>query len=404
MNDAQPAAPQPNDSTDSTEPAPTSDRLSDVLDAHDAGHSHGSLGALTVAAIGIVYGDIGTSPLYALKECLSAHYHLGASTENVLGLLSLMTWSLTMVVTMKYLAFITRATNRGEGGILALLALCPEKMRVAAPGRVTWVTTMVVFGAALLYGDGIITPAISVLSAVEGLSVGTHIFDAWLLPIACAILFALFAFQKVGTARVGALFGPIMLLWFGTLAALGVYHIVQNPSVLQALSPHHGARFLAQHGFTGFAVLGSVVLCVTGGEALYADMGHFGVRPIRYAWLSIVMPSLLLAYFGQGANVLAHPDAAANPFFALVPSGWPTFMLVGLATLAAVIASQALISGAYSLTHQAVHLGLFPRVTVRHTSATTEGQIYLPGINWALAAASISLVVYFRSSAGLAAA
>jgi KUP system potassium uptake protein len=370
----------------------------------ESAHAHAPLAALTLGAIGIVYGDIGTSPLYALKECLSPHYGLAASHDNVIGLLSLMTWALTMVVTVKYLLFITRATNRGEGGILALLALCPERFRVAAPGRVTAVTVMVAFGAALLYGDGMITPAISVLSAVEGIGIATHAFDHWVVPIACLILLGLFALQRFGTARVGSLFGPIMVLWFVVIAGLGLYHVVQNPSVLVALSPHHALRFLLTHGFVGFAVLGSVVLCVTGGEALYADMGHFGLKPIRYAWNGIVMPSLLLAYFGQGANVLAHPEAAENPFYALVPKGWPMFALIGLATMAAVIASQALISGAFSLTHQAVQLGLFPRVTVKYTSATTEGQIYLPGINWALAVSCIVLVLAFGSSSGLAAA
>jgi KUP system potassium uptake protein len=371
---------------------------------HEGGHGHGPIWPLTLAAIGVVYGDIGTSPLYALKECLSPHYGIAPTHDNVLGLLSLMTWALTMVVTIKYLVFITRATNRGEGGILALLALCPERLRVAPPGRVTAVTAMVVFGAALLYGDGMITPAISVLSAVEGLGLATHTFDHWVVPISCVILFGLFSVQRFGTARVGALFGPIMVLWFVVLAGLGLYHMAQNPSVLVALSPHHAVRFLATHGFMGFAVLGSVVLCVTGGEALYADMGHFGLKPIRYAWNGIVMPSLLLAYFGQGANVLAHPEAAENPFYALVPTGWPMFALIALATMAAVIASQALISGAYSLTHQAVQLGLFPRVTVQYTSATTEGQIYLPEINTALMVACIVLVMVFRSSTGLAAA
>ena len=360
--------------------------------------------ALTLGAVGVVYGDIGTSPLYALKECLSPHYGLGPTRENILGLLSLMTWSLTMVVTVKYLVFITRATNRGEGGILALLALCPERLRVAAPGRVTVVTTMVVFGAALLYGDGIITPAISVLSAVEGLGVATHALDAWVVPIACIILLGLFALQRFGTARVGALFGPIMVLWFLVLAGLGAYHIAHEPTVLVALSPHHAIAFLGRHGFMGFAVLGSVVLCVTGGEALYADMGHFGVKPIRYAWNGLVMPSLLLAYFGQGAYVLVHPQAAENPFYSLVPDGPAMYALIGLATMATVVASQALISGVYSLTDQAVHLGLFPRVTVQHTSATTEGQIYLPEINWSLAVACVALVLSFRSSSNLAAA
>jgi KUP system potassium uptake protein len=371
---------------------------------HEGGHGRGPIWPLTLAAIGVVYGDIGTSPLYALKECLSPHYGIAPTHDNVLGLLSLMTWALTMVVTIKYLVFITRATNRGEGGILALLALCPERLRVAPPGRVTAVTAMVVFGAALLYGDGMITPAISVLSAVEGLGLATHTFDHWVVPISCVILFGLFSVQRFGTARVGALFGPIMVLWFVVLAGLGLYHMAQNPSVLVALSPHYALGFLATHGFMGFAVLGSVVLCVTGGEALYADMGHFGLKPIRYAWNGIVMPSLLLAYFGQGANVLAHPEAAENPFYALVPTGWPMFALIALATMAAVIASQALISGAYSLTHQAVQLGLFPRVTVQYTSATAEGQIYLPEINTALMVACIVLVMVFRSSTGLAAA
>ena len=367
-------------------------------------HAHGPVIALAIAAVGVVYGDIGTSPLYAFKECLSPHYGIAATRENVLGLLSLMTWSLTMVVTVKYLVFITHATNRGEGGILALLALCPERLRVAAPGRVTAVTAMVAFGAALLYGDGMITPAISVLSAVEGLGLVTHTFEQWVVPIACAILIGLFALQRFGTARVGALFGPIMLLWFAVLAGLGLYHLALSPSVLVALSPHHAVLFLAQHGFAGFAVLGSVVLCVTGGEALYADMGHFGLPPIRFAWYRVVMPSLLLAYYGQAANVLAHPEAAENPFYALVPPGLPTIALIVLATAAAVIASQALISGAYSLTHQAVQLGLFPRVTVRHMSSDTEGQIYLPEINWVLAVSCIALVLHFETSTNLAAA
>jgi KUP system potassium uptake protein len=367
-------------------------------------HAHGSLAALTVAAVGVVYGDIGTSPLYALKECLSPHYGLSPTRENVLGLLSLMTWSLTMVVTVKYLLFITRATNRGEGGILALLALCPARLRFAQPGRVTAVTAMVAFGAALLYGDGMITPAISVLSAVEGLGMATHAFDHWVVPIACLILLGLFAMQRFGTARVGMFFGPIMIVWFVVLAALGTYHLLQEPSVLAAISPHHAVSFLFTHGFVGFAVLGSVVLCVTGGEALYADMGHFGLKPIRYAWYGLVMPALLLAYYGQGANVLAHPEAMENPFYALVPAGWPMLALIGLATMAAVIASQALISGAFSLTNQAVQLGLFPRATVKHTSSETEGQIYLPGINWTLALACIALVLHFGSSSGLAAA
>jgi KUP system potassium uptake protein len=373
-------------------------------DSLEGQHTHGGLAALTIGALGVVYGDIGTSPLYALKECLSEHYGLEAQRDNVLGLLSMMAWSLTMVVTVKYLGFIMRASNRGEGGILSLLALCPERLRVGKPGRLTFVTMLVIFGAALLYGDGVITPAISVLSAVEGLEVATPHFAPVVVPITVAILLGLFALQKRGTARVGTLFGPIMIIWFTVIGGLGVYHIAQHPDVLVALSPHHAVRFLQAHGFTAFAVLGSVVLCVTGGEALYADMGHFGVRPIRLAWFGMVMPALLLAYFGQGALVISHPEAAENPFFAMVTPGYATYALVGLATVATIIASQALITGAYSLTHQAVQLGLFPRVTVKHTSEQTEGQIYLPEINWMLAVACIGLVVTFRSSTSLAAA
>jgi KUP system potassium uptake protein len=367
--------------------------------------NHGShTTALTIAALGVVFGDIGTSPLYALKECLSDHYGIEAQRANVLGLLSLMVWSLTMVVTVKYLAFVMRATHRGEGGILALLALVPERLRRASPGHLRPVTFLVIIGAALLYGDGMITPAISVLSAVEGLKIATSTFDQWIVPITCGILFILFVVQRHGTASVGALFGPIMVVWFLLLAGLGVWHIIDNPGVLAALSPHHAVWFLTHHGFTGFAVLGSVVLCVTGGEALYADMGHFGVRPIRIAWLRLVMPALILAYFGQGAVVLSNPAAAANPFYSMVPTGLPLYLLVAISTAATIIASQALISGAFSLTHQAVQLGLLPRFFVRHTSAHTEGQIYLRGINWLLAVGAIALVVGFRSSTGLAAA
>ncbi|MFT3924237.1 MAG: KUP/HAK/KT family potassium transporter [Myxococcales bacterium] len=375
-----------------------------AADPHTPVHSHASFAALTLTAIGVVYGDIGTSPLYALKECLSPHYGLSASRDNVMGLLSLMTWALTLVVTVKYLVFITRATNRGEGGILALLALVPERLRIAKPGRIKPITVLVIFGAALLYGDGMITPAISVLSAVEGLGLATQAFEPWVVPLSCLILLGLFAMQRFGTARVGVLFGPVMVVWFVVLGLLGIWHIGHNPSVLLALSPHYAVMFMLEHGFVGFAVLGSVVLCVTGGEALYADMGHFGIKPIQHAWYRLVMPSLLLGYFGQGANVMLHPEAAANPFYEMVPAGAPMLALVCLATVAAVIASQALISGAYSLTNQAVQLGLFPRITIRHTSFQTEGQIYLPEINWALAVSCIALVLQFKTSAGLAAA
>jgi KUP system potassium uptake protein len=368
------------------------------------GHVHGSVAALTLGALGVVYGDIGTSPLYALKECLSPHYGLHPDPTTVLGLLSLMFWSLTMVVTVKYLCFIMRADNRGEGGILALLALCPSSLRAAAPGRLRVVTLLVIVGAALLYGDGMITPAISVLSAVEGLEVATTSLRPAILPITCVILFGVFWIQKHGTARVGRLFGPVMVVWFLTLGVLGAIQVVKHPAVLAALSPHHAAGFLTHHGFAGFAVLGSVVLCVTGGEALYADMGHFGKRPIRMAWLFVAMPALVLAYFGQGALVLADPAAAANPFFAMVPRGPLTYALVALAAAATIIASQALISGAFSLTHQAVQLGLFPRVTVTHTSADAHGQIYVKEINWGIAAACLALVLIFQSSSRLAAA
>ncbi len=370
------------------------------------GHAKATLGSLTLAALGIVYGDIGTSPLYTLHECTTAR-GLPLSEENLLGVLSLIAWSLTMVVTVKYLAFIMRADNGGEGGILALLALIPEKLRTAKPGRVAFVAALVVFGAALLYGDGMITPAISVLSAMEGLSVATTKLKPLILPLTCVVLFALFFIQSRGTGGIGKLFGPIMILWFGTIGVLGAIQIAQHPQVLAALSPHHGARFLVKQEWTGFTLLGSVVLAVTGGEALYADMGHFGAKPIRIAWRGMVMPALLLAYFGQGALLLAPVDQAAvadNPFFSLVPSGFFTYALVALATCATVIASQALISGAFSLTHQAVQLGFFPRVTVQHTSHETEGQIYIPEVNWFLAIACIGLVLSFQESSKMAAA
>jgi KUP system potassium uptake protein len=384
--------------------------------AHDGGHSHGGLAALSLGALGVVYGDIGTSPLYAFKECLGGEHGVSPSPANVLGLLSLIFWSLMMVVTVKYLTFIMRADNKGEGGILALLALIPEKLRAPAGAHVGWLAVLVIAGAALLYGDGMITPSISVLSAMEGVEVASaepivfHVFHhtvplkSCIVPATCVILVGLFAIQSRGTGTVGKLFGPVMLLWFGTLAALGAWHLSKNLGVLVALDPRHAFAFFRDHGFHGFVVLGSVVLVVTGGEALYADMGHFGRGPIRVAWLGVVLPSLVLAYFGMGALVLADPAAAANPFFAMVPKGPPTIALVVLSTLATIIASQALISGAFSLTNQAIQLGFFPRVTVKHTSSEAEGQIYVPEINWFLAAACILLVVSFRESSKLAAA
>ena len=367
---------------------------------------HGaSVRALTLAALGVVFGDIGTSPLYTLRECVTSAEHGGAPTQaGIFGLLSLMFWSLTMVVAVKYLGFIMRADNHGEGGILALLALVPEKLRAPKGKKVGWVAVLVLIGAALLYGDGIITPAISVLSAVEGLEIATDKLRPAVVPITCAILIGLFYIQRRGTADVGRFFGPIMLVWFFTLLVLGILHITTNPTVLWALSPHHAVRFFLQHGFHGFAVLGAVVLTVTGGEALYADMGHFGARPIRLAWWALVMPSLVINYFGQGAMLLAHPETIANPFFSQVPHGLLTYALVALSAAASVIASQALISGAYSLTHQAVQLGYFPRVTVKHTSHETEGQIYIPQINWGLMVACLIVVLQFQKSSALAAA
>ncbi len=372
--------------------------------AHATPHA-GSTGKLALAALGIVFGDIGTSPLYTLKECLKEEHGVPRAAENTLGVLSLIFWALTLVVTVKYLSFIMRADNRGEGGILALLALIPEKLRKEKGGGIGWVALLVIIGAALLYGDGMITPAISVLSAVEGLELATPTFKPYAVPITCVILLGLFMIQKRGTGGVGKLFGPVMVMWFGTIGVLGAYHVMKYPAVFAALSPHHAISFFTRHGFKGFAVLGSVVLAVTGGEALYADMGHFGARPIRIAWLCFVMPALLLAYFGQGAMVLADPELAnLNPFFAMVPAGMWTYALVALSGAATVIASQALISGAFSLTHQAVQLGFFPRVTVRHTSSEAEGQIYVPEINWLLAIACIALVLAFKESTKLAAA
>jgi KUP system potassium uptake protein len=369
------------------------------------GHSPKTgVAALTLSALGIVFGDIGTSPLYTLTECTGEH-GVPPTPGNLLGVLSLIFWSLTMVVGVKYLSFIMKAHNRGEGGICALLALVPPKRRSSTRStHVGLVAVLVLIGAALLYGDGIITPAISVLSAVEGLGVATSKLQPAVVPITCAILVGLFMIQRRGTASVGRLFGPVMLVWFGVLGVLGARQIVVHPGVLEALSPTHAARFLAGHGLGGIAVLGGVVLAVTGGEALYADMGHFGARPIRLGWWLVAMPALVLNYFGQGALMLHDPAASASPFYALVAPGAQTYALVGLATAATIIASQALISGAFSLTHQAVQLGYFPRVTIRHTSSEAEGQIYIPQINWALMIACVILVIGFQKSSHLASA
>ena len=360
-----------------------------------------ALAILSLGALGVVYGDIGTSPLYALKECFTGHHSVAPTPENVLGVLSLVFWAMTFVVSFKYLGFVMRADNRGEGGILALLALVGQR----DPGRGArrFLILAGLFGAALLYGDGIITPAISVLGAIEGVSVATPAFEHLVVPIAVLIIFLLFAFQKRGTAAVGAVFGPVMLLWFACIAILGVRGILLDPSVLRAVSPQYAIDFFRADGVAGFLVLGSVVLVITGGEALYADMGHFGKRPIRLAWFTIAMPALLLNYFGQSALILHDPTAAANPFYHLVP-GWALYPMIVIATSAAIVASQALISGAFSLTRQAVQLGYAPRVTIKHTSVTEIGQIYLPQVNAALGLGCVALVIGFRSSSNLAAA
>ena len=357
---------------------------------------------LTLGAIGVVYGDIGTSPLYAVRECFSEHSGIAVTPANVLGLLSLVFWSLIIVISVKYISFVLRADHRGEGGVLALMTLvAPRGSDKTALGR--WVVPTGLFAAALLYGDGMITPAISVLSAVEGLSVATPVFEPFLVPIAVVVLIGLFVVQRFGTAAVGAVFGPIVVVWFSTLFALGLYRVVDAPQVLQALSPLPAARFMIENRFAGFVALGAVFLSVTGGEALYADMGHFGKRPIRAAWFTLVLPGLVMNYLGQGALLLTSPEAARNPFFLMAPS-WALYPLVLMATMATVIASQAVISGAFSLTRQALQLGYCPRLEVRHSSAHEIGQVYVPPVNWALLVATIGLVIGFRTSSNLAGA
>ena len=360
------------------------------------------LPVLTLAALGVVYGDIGTSPLYAIKEVFGGAQHAVPITpENILGILSLLVWTLVLVVTVKYAVFIMRANNHGEGGIMALIALVHRNSHEARQTRALVVLGL--FGAALFYGAGLITPAISVLSAAEGLAVATPAFRPWVIPITLGILFGLFWVQRHGTGRVGGLFGPITTLWFVVLATLGVVNIVQAPQVLSALSPHHAAGFfLAQPGLAFFS-MGAVFLAVTGAETLYADMGHFGTRPVRLAWMGLVLPALTLNYFGQGALLLTDPAAIAHPFYHMTPE-WALYPMVILAGAATVIASQAVISGVYSITHQAIQLGYVPRMTVLHTSSETRGQIYLPGVNWALFAAVVVLVLEFGSSSNLAAA
>ncbi len=356
--------------------------------------------AVIIGALGVVYGDIGTSPIYTLRECFKAA-GAGAAAESVLGLLSLVFWSLMIVVTAKYVVFVMRADNDGEGGIMALLGLAahtePDQRRRTA------LLMLGIAGAALFYGDGMITPAISVLSAVEGLEVATPALHAYVVPIAVVVLVALFVVQSRGSERIGAFFGPIMAVWFVALALAGLLQVIQAPGVLAALNPLHGLRFLATHGGTGFLALGSVFLALTGAEALYADMGHFGREPIRLDWFALVLPALVLNYFGQGALVLAHPEALDSPFFRLFP-GWMLYPMTVLATVATVIASQAVISGAFSLSQQAMQLSLLPRLDVHQTSEEAIGQVYVPQMNWLLMVAVIGLVLSFRSSDALAAA
>ncbi len=379
-------------------PVPTA---TPVHHGHRAAPTGSTLAKLALGALGVVYGDIGTSPLYALKECFTGTHGVAPTPENVVGIVSLVFWSMTFVVTFKYLSFVMRADNRGEGGILALLALVARKGAAKRSRRVLLILGL--FGAALLYGDGVITPAISVLGAMEGVTVAAPALSHVVVPATVVILVFLFAFQKRGTATVGAVFGPVMLVWFVSISLLGVRGILLDPAILSAVDPSRGIAFFVHNGWQGFLVLGAVVLVITGGEALYADMGHFGRRPIRVAWLCLAMPALLLNYMGQGALLLHDPAGAANPFYLLAPS-WALYPMIAIATSAAIVASQALISGAFSLTRQAVQLGYCPRVTIRHTSRTEIGQIYIPEVNWALGVSTVALVLGFKTSSALAAA
>ncbi|MFZ9638901.1 MAG: potassium transporter Kup [Hylemonella sp.] len=363
--------------------------------------AHSSLAALTLGAIGVVYGDIGTSVLYAVKEVFGSG-HVPFTPANVFGILSIFFWTLTVIVSLKYVTLVLRADNAGEGGLVAMLALASQSVRDKP--RLRKVLLLVgIFGTCLFYGDGVITPAISVLSAVEGLEVVSPAFKSAVIPLTLVILFGLFAVQKRGTAGIGKFFGPITLVWFASIAVLGLVHIADNPSILWALSPHHALRFIISQPLVTFIILGAVVLCVTGGEALYADMGHFGRKPIRLAWFSIVMPALTLNYFGQGALLLQNPEAVKNPFYMMAPD-WALLPLVGLATMATVIASQALISGAFSVTKQVIQLGYLPRLQINHTSIRDTGQIYIPFVNWGLFIAIVLAVVLFKSSSNLASA
>ncbi|TBO34603.1 potassium transporter Kup [Aquabacterium lacunae] len=359
------------------------------------------MAALTLAAIGIVYGDIGTSPLYALKEVFN-HGHLPLTPESIYGILSMMFWTLTIVVSLKYVTLILRADNNGEGGLIAMLALASRAV-ADQPALRKRLLALGIFGTAIFFGDGVITPAISVLSAVEGMEVAAPALERFVVPITLVVLTALFMVQKHGTSGIGKFFGPITALWFLVLALLGIVHIVKNPAVLAAMNPLYGLRFAFEHPGMAFVALGSVILCATGAEALYADMGHFGKKPIRLAWFSLVMPALALNYFGQGAMLLAHPENVTNPFFEMAPH-WALYPLVGLATCATVIASQALITAAFSVTKQVIQLGYLPRLRILHTSEKETGQIYIPFVNWVLYGCIVLAVVFFGSSGKLAAA
>ncbi|MDG4592204.1 MAG: potassium transporter Kup [Defluviicoccus sp.] len=397
---AEPVAPEEDpavDGADAAEAVPEGDSQAAAHDRHRR-----SRAALLLTAIGVVYGDIGTSPLYTIREAFSLAGGLSPDIGSVLGVLSLVFWSLIIVVTVKYVLLIMRADNKGEGGVLALAALAGRGLDYTGPMRAA-VTVLSICGLGLFFGDGLITPAISVLSAVEGLNTATEVFHPYVVPLSSAILLALFVIQTRGTESVGKLFGPVMLLWFTVLGLLGLVQIIQVPSVLKALDPRYAAALVANDPAAAFFSLGAVVLAITGGEALYADMGHFGRWPIRFAWFSLVLPALVLNYFGQGALVMADPGAIEHVFFLLAPP-WALYPFVILATLATIIASQAVISGVFSLTRQAVQLGLLPRIETRHTSATEEGQIYVPRMNWAMLAGVLLLVTEFRSSANLASA
>jgi len=371
-------------------------------DAHSHGHGKTGLAGLVVGAIGVVFGDIGTSPLYTLREAFSPHYGLVANHDTVLGILSLVFWALMLVVTLKYVTIIMRADNDGEGGIMALMALAQRSLPKGSSSAYL-VGILGILGASLFFGDGVITPAISVLSAVEGLEVVAPRLHSWIVPITLLVLVALFATQRFGTAKVGKVFGPITLLWFSSLAVLGVVNILHAPEVLNAINPVWAMRFFAEHHFHGVFILGAVVLAVTGGEAIYTDMGHFGARPIRYAWYFFVLPALMLNYLGQGALVLEDPTAIRNPFYIGVPE-WARWPMIALATAATVIASQAVITGAFSIARQAMQLGYIPRMRITHTSRDTIGQIYIPGVNWMLMVLVLVLVLTFRSSTALATA